>query len=735
MMKGFKFYPQLESVDCGPACLRMVLSYYGCHLSLRQVKSTFSITRVGITLQDIFAAAKGFGFDAIAAKATVSQLYGLPMPVVLHWRQDHFIVLHKIVSKGSVGPKFYIADPSYGKVVLSEDEFKSQWAADTEKGIVLILSPGETFPNVSPAVLEAKTNNYHDLYIYSSKLFKGKSSSISLALIFFAIALASNWILPILFQRIIDQGVTQKQMSIVYSLLLAQLIIIISNIIADFINSKLLIKIGFETGIHMLKDFLGKLIKLPISFFDTRLNTDIIQRIDDQERLQSFLSHKLISFIISLLNLIIFLSIIAHYSIPAFLICAISALFSIIWMIAYLEKRKILDYSKFSVSSENRNNVYELINGMAEIKINNAEEKKITRWKQLQDKLNAITLLSLNLNYYQLFGIGIINKTKDLIIIGFCANQVIESRMTIGILMTISYLLGQVSRPVEQIVDFVRSFQDALLSFERMNDIQTKKEEGNEHNILLPQILSSGFFLDNIDFKYPGSYTKPVLSKINAEFPLGKVTAIVGASGSGKTTMMKILLGFYYPQEGSITLNSQILNKIDVKLWRDRCGVVMQDGYIFSGTVRENIALDNGEFNEERLMSALEIACIKDFILSLPMGIDTKIGKSGIELSGGQRQRLLIARAVYKNPSFLFFDEATSSLDANNEMQIMQNMEKFFVNKTVIIIAHRLSTVKNADHIIVLDNGRIIETGNHEQLSIKKSFYYNLIKNQLELGT
>ncbi|WP_223654333.1 peptidase domain-containing ABC transporter [Hymenobacter psoromatis] len=734
MANKIKFYPQLESTDCGPSCLRMVLSYYNRTLTLNQIKSFFTITKVGISIHDIFVAAKSFGMDSLVVKISIEQLSEIPLPVILHWKQDHFIVLYGIVKKNDIITKLSIADPAYGKINLSIEDFENNWINNDEKGVALVLIPDGNFFEPIQGLPLADENVLKRVLLFTKKNIKGNSSSLLAATLFFLVAMITNWSLPIFFQKVIDLGIGHKNLSIVIILLLAQFAIILGNAVSDFANSKILLKVGFNIGIKMLKDFLLKVISLPISFFDNRINSDIIQRIDDQERLQSFLTYKLLSFIIAIANFIVFSGMIFYYNKVSFLICLTSSIFSITWMTLFLEKRKMLDYSRFSFASENKNNIYEIISGMSEIKINNAENKKINRWQEVQNNLNSIVLHSLNLNYYQLFGVNVLNRAKDVLIIAICADQVIKGKMTMGVIMTISYLLGQVTRPVEQIVDFIRNLQDATLSFERMYEVQQREEEKFNLNTSLPTSINNGFKIKDVSFKYPGSYNKLVINRINVEIPLNKTTAIVGASGSGKTTMLKLLLGFYYPQSGEILLDDIVFSELDVKYWRKQCGVVLQDGYIFSGTIGENISLSDTNIDEEKLISALNIACLHEFVLNLPMGYHTKIGRTGIELSGGQKQRLLIARAVYKNPTFIFFDEATSSLDANNERQIMINLQSFFKNKTVVVIAHRLSTVRNADQILVLEKGSIVESGTHIELINNESYYYNLIKNQLELG-
>ncbi|PSL47981.1 ATP-binding cassette subfamily B protein [Chitinophaga niastensis] len=728
----FPFYHQLESIDCGPSCLRMVAAYYKKHISLQELKTYCQATRVGITLQDIVAGATRAGFHSFPVKITMAELLKIPLPAILFWRQEHYVVLYKIHQQRNGKKIFHIADPGYGKIQLGEEIFLKDWQGDEEKGVALILQPGNEFANKKEEVSRLKSS-YGEAVTAFGRILNKYRWNFSIACILFALAMVTNWAAPLLFQRMIDQGVMLKNMHIVWLIILSQLILFIGNCIFDSLSSVVLVKLNFNISIGYLSQFLQKLIRLPVSFFDTRLNTDLIQRIDDQERIQSFLTYRLIQFIFAIFNLLAFSAILIYFNRTIFGVFLLCTLTAVIWIVLFLGKRKILDYSRFSLLSENKNNVYELIMGMPEIKINNAQTAKIHQWKHIQLKINKIILQALYLNYYQLIGVNFINKLRDIIITGICAWMVINNQMTIGIMMSISFVIGQLSGPVMQIIECIRSIQDAKLSHERIDEIQKKEDENNASKII-PAVTHYGIKLNNISFKYDGSFNPYIISNLSLFVPKGKITAIVGSSGSGKTTLMKLMLAFYNPQQGDILVDKVKLSDINTDEWRKKCGVVMQDGWIYSGTIANNIAIADENPDMKKLELAAEIACIKDFIHHLPLKYNTKIGKSGIELSGGQKQRILIARAVYKDPELMFFDEATSSLDAKNEKEIMDNLNAFFRNRTVVIIAHRLSTVKHADQIIVLEKGKIIETGDHESLAIQKGFYYELVKNQLELG-
>lgn len=616
-------------------------------------------------------------------------------------------------------------------MVLSESEFLRPWIGENQTGIAIPIEPSPEFYSIDSDKSEGSISKISRLIqsIYDENKVKFLFVSI-LSLI----GMATNWAIPVLFQQMIDLGIGGKDLNLLILILVAQLAFFIGNTLSSTFVNVILTNLGFKTSVHLLSSYIVKLIRLPIAFFDTKLNTDLIQRMDDQQRLQEFLINHLFNFFFSILNLVVFSFILLYYNLQVFLIFVFFALASILWTKFFLTKRKILDYSRFSILSESKNNIYELVTGMSEVKINSAQNTKVSAWKKNQLKINEIGLKSLYLSYYMSTGSSFLSRLKDVLIIGFCASLVIKSEMTLGVLLGINYVLGQLTTPLNQLIEFIRNAQDAKLSYERLNEIQEKEEEDGSLIKLSFSRIQDAFRFSDASFKYEVSFSPYVLNNINIEIRGGKVTAIVGASGSGKTTLLKLLLAFYYPQKGKIYLNNIEMSALNADEWRKRCGVVMQDGYIFSGTVAENIAIADQQPNMENLQKAPQIACIDEFINRLPMKYNTKIGKSGIDLSGGQKQRILIARAVYRNPEFIFFDEATSSLDANNEMEIMQNLKDFYKGKTVVIIAHRLSTVKDADNIIVLDKGCVAEQGTHAELAALKGKYYRLVKNQLELG-
>lgn len=727
----FPCYRQLDANDCGPSCIRMICSYYDKRYSLKTIKEACSTTRLGSTVHDLLTAARYFGFQAAAVKLSPLNIEKMPLPSILYWKQSHFVVLYQIsLKKGK--RMYHIADPAFGKITVNEDVFLSSFMGDNDSGIAIILDPTPVFYE-NQGEKYSFYNEIKDVVTMVKSTIVIYRTKFLIALVLSVIAMVANWIMPMIFQQIIDNGIGQRNLGIINVLAVSQFTLFLGYIISNNFSNIILSKIGYTLGISFLSNYLHKLIKLPVVFFDTKANSDLIQLVDDQEKMKSFLIYNLIQTFFSLSNLVVFSGILIYFNYKVFIAFLIFGILSAIWSGLFLKKQEILDYMKFSASSESKSNIYELIMGMREIKINSAQESKVSQVEKTQNKINTYNLKNLYLNYYRTLGVSSLNKLKDIIIVVFCAYLVVADQMTLGVLMTVSYLLGQLSEPFNQILEFSRQFQEAKLSFDRLSEIQKVADEDNAMKSTPPEVICKGISLVNASFRYPGSYNSYILRNINVQIQKNKVTAIVGASGSGKTTLLKLLLSFYYPQEGDMYLDDHKMNEINSDEWRQKCGVVMQDGFMFSGTIMENIAIADDKPDMEKLQIAAQIACIDSFIESLPMKYSTKIGNAGIDLSGGQKQRLLIARAVYRDPEFIFFDEATSFLDTTNEARIMQNLKSFYKGKTVIIIAHRLSTVKDADNIVVLDKGCIIENGTHNQLIDKKGVYYTLIKNQLEL--
>lgn len=726
----FPVYRQIEAMDCGPTCIQMIAAYYNKKYSLQTLKDYCTVTRLGISIHDLVKGCEKIGLEAVPLKMSVSRINDLPLPAILYWHQNHFVVLHKIKKKKG-DTIYHLCDPSYGRIKLDEEYFVKEWSDLDGKGIAIAIEPKEEFKDIIPP---QENNTLHTLKKLCTDVFlKHQRKTILIFILSFA-TLGTNWFIPVLFQKIIDDGVVGKSINLLIILLLTQLFFFIGNMLSTSLTNIILTRLNLSVGLDMLSLYIQKLTRLPISFFDTKLSTDLIQRIDDQQRIQDYMTSHFVTFFLNILNIIVFLAILLYYNVIIFLFYLILSALALLWVSFFINKVKILDYSRFIISAENKNNIYDLITGMTEVKINSAQQTKLSAFLTIKDKLNKVGIKSLQLNYYITLGSSFINRLKDILIVGFSAYFIITDHLTLGALLSINYILGALSAPLEQMINFIRNTQEVKLSYERLHEIQKKKDEDGSEKILPPSQITSGFVFSKVSFKYQGTFNPFVLEDINITIPKGKVTAIVGTSGSGKTTLLKLLLLFYHPQQGNIYLDDIPFSNINADEWRKKCGVVMQDGYIFSGTIAENIALSHEKINIDKLIKAAKIACIDKFIESLPMKYNTKIGKSGMDISGGQKQRILIARSVYREPEFVFFDEATSSLDANNEMEIMNNMADFYTGRTVIIIAHRLSTVKNADNIILLEHGCVKEQGTHSQLTQLKGVYYSLIKNQLDLG-
>lgn len=733
---NFFFLRQQDAMDCGATCLRMISKYYQKEFTIDILREKCFTTKEGVSLLSISEAAEQIGFKTIGGKISYKQLINeRPFPCILHWNQEHFVVLYNYKKNSLLNrnAKICIADPAYGKLEYSEEEFKKHWlstqSAGEEKGIVLILEPTVEFYK-QKSVIENKRNiKFLFSYFLTYKKFFGQ---LILGLL---IGSLLQLIFPFLTQSIVDIGIQNKNIGFIYIILLAQLMLIISRMSVEFIRRWILLHISARINISLISDFFIKLMKLPMAYFDSKLTGDIIQRIDDHDRVQNFIIKSSLEIIFSFFTLIVFSIVLWIYSIKIFLIFIIGSIIYILWILIFLKKRKILDYKFFEASARNQSKTYQLIHGMQEIKLQNCEKRKRWEWEDVQADLFQINVSSLKLSQTQEAGNIFINEVKNIVITIFAALSVINNEMSLGMMLATQYIIGQLSLPIEHTINFIHDLQNTKISLDRINEIHTKDDENIDKTENSYDGISRNINIINLTFQYEGPHSKKVLENINLNIPEGKVTAIVGASGSGKTTIIKLLLQYYNPVEGEIKIGEKNLKTFNTTWWRNQCGAVMQDGFIFSESIARNIAVSSDEIDVMQLEYAARLANIHDFIMEMPLKYNTIIGGEGQNLSQGQKQRILIARAVYKNPNFLFFDEATNALDANNEKAIVENLQNFYKGNTVIIVAHRLSTVKNADQIIVLDNGKIVETGNHEQLTKNKGAYFQLVKNQLELGS
>ena len=727
-MKSFVYYQQPDQMDCGPTCLRMIAKHYGKNFSLQKLRDLSGINRAGVSLLGISEAAEKIGFRANGARLDIELLNEVELPLILHWNKNHFVVLYRIKNG-----RYYVADPGNGLITYSESEMMQYWIGKAYDGSLdglgLMITPTAEF-------YEQQGDGGKPLDLsYLLGYLKPHRSLVVQILVGLGVGSLLQLILPFLTQSVVDIGINTRNLNFIYIILIAQTMLVIGRMSVDFIRSWILLHISTRVNISILTDFLIKLMKLPISFFDTKMTGDIMQRMNDQKRIESFLTGSTLSVIFSMFNLVIFSFVLAYYNMTIFFIFFVSTILYSLWVVVFLKRRRKLDLKRFDLSAKNQSSIVQLITGMQEIKLNNCEQQKRWEWEHLQAGLFRFNISSLKLGQYQQAGTFFINEGKNILITFLVAKSVIDGQLTLGAMMAVQYIIGQLNSPIEQMLGFIQQLQDAKISLERLNEVrELADEEPVEKSFVkeLPDDMSLS--LRDITFTYPGAGNEAVLSKINLNIPQGKTTAIVGMSGSGKTTILKLLLRFYEPQKGDIKVGSSYLNQISFRYWRGICGVVMQDGFIFSDTIAKNIAVGDEYTDMVKLRHAVQMANITDFIESLPLGLNTKIGTEGNGISQGQRQRILIARAVYKDPDYIFFDEATNALDSNNEKVIMQNLENFFKGRTVVVVAHRLSTVKNADNIVVLDKGVIIEQGTHAELTSLKGEYYELVKNQLELG-
>ena len=727
---AFPHFRQHDEMDCGPTCVRIIAEHYGKSYSLQYLRERSYADREGVSVEGICEAAESIGMSTLAIKVGFEtededevSLEVAPMPCIVHWKQNHFVVVYKITKK-----YVYVSDPAKELIKYKKSVFKKAWLNDKDAGVAILLEPTPEFYAQEGEVIKKTGLGFLFRYL---RPYKKLVFQLFIGLLFGSLL---QLIFPFLTQAIVDVGIENQNINFIYLILAAQLILFLSQSSVGIIQSWILLHIGTRVNVALISDFLTKLMKLPIAFFDSKMVGDLLQRIHDHKRIELFLTGSTLSAIFSFFNLFIFGIVLFFYSLPIFLIFITGSTLYILWVFIFMKKRRIVDYQRFEQLSANQSKIIELINGMQEIKLQNSERKRRWEWTEIQAKLFRANIRSLAITQYQDTGTGVINQLKDILISFFAAKSVIDGTMSLGMMLAVQYIVGQLNAPLIQMINFIRSSQDAALSLERLGEIHNKEneEKPSEGQIeILPDTADIVF--ENVHFQY-NKLSDMVLKDINLTIPKGKMTAIVGTSGSGKTTLVKLILGFYEPTQGNIRVGGLLLKSFKKKMWRKKCGAVMQDGYIFSDTIANNIAESEDKVNKEKLLQSVQIANVQEFIETMPLGYNTKIGKEGNGISQGQRQRLLIARAVYKNPDYLFFDEATNALDTQNEKKITENLEQFFDSRTVIVVAHRLSTVRNADQIVVLEKGNIIELGTHEELIAEKGSYFTLIKNQLELG-
>jgi ATP-binding cassette subfamily B protein len=726
---SFPFVQQPDAMDCGPACLKMVAGYYKISFSLESLRKKCFITREGVSFLGLSEAADAIGFRTIGVKIQYEMLTAnVPLPCIVHWRQKHFVVVYKI--KNDI---IWVADPGIGLVKYDREDFERNWASTLTDGkpagLVLIVEP-------TPALFEneiehKKVNGFSFLFKYFH-LYRKYAFQLVLGLI---LGSCIQLIIPFLTQSIIDIGLNNNDIGFIYLILFAQLALVIGRMSVEFIRGWLLLHIGSRVNVAIISGFLQKLMSLPVAFFDTKMTGDILQRIEDNNRIEEFLTSASLNILFSFFNLIVFGIVLAIFSLKILALFLTGSVIYIVWVSLFMKSRAILDHQRFKKMSQSGTRLINIVNGMQEIKLTQSELSTRWDWEKLQASLFGLKVKGLSLIQYQSAGATFINEVTNIFITVVAATAVVKGDMTLGMMLAVQFIIGQLNVPVSQIISFFRMSQDAKISLDRLAEVHNMDEEESNPEMKVRKLPDKkDIYINNLSYQYEGPRSPFALKDVDLFIEENKITAIVGTSGSGKTTLLKMLLGFYQPVSGEILIGDTRLSNLSLRIWREKVGAVMQDGFIFPDTIAANIAPGSEDINEENLVAAVSIANIRGFIESLPLGYNTKIGANGHGLSEGQKQRLLIARVIYKNPDIIIFDEATNSLDANNEKVIVDNLTEFFQGKTVIVVAHRLSTVINADKIIVLDSGRIIETGNHESLIMKQGAYFNLVKNQLDLG-
>ena len=726
-MIKFPHYLQSESKDCGPTCLKIVSKHYGKVIPIQQLREYSETTREGSNLHGLVKASEKIGFKTLPVKINFRLLKDAPLPLIIHWDQAHYVVVYRIKKN-----KIFISDPGYGLISYDVHEFHKRWigmgfSPGNDEGVALLLDPtSEFYGNNWTKTTDGKLK-------FILHYFRGFNNYIFQLIVGFLTASFLTLIFPFLTEALVDTGIKNANLNFVYLILFGQLLVFLGKIGFDVVRAWLLLHMSSRININMVSDFFIKLMNLPTGYFDSKMTGDLMQRIGDHHRIENLMTNSSLSTLFSLFNILTFGIILIYYSWRIFLIFIFGSALFLVWILIFQKKRKDLDSKRFVYAGNEQTKVMELINGIQEIKLHNAERHKRWEWENIQIKLFKINIKTLSLEQTQDTGANVINELKNIFITIVSATLVIKGELTLGMMLAIQYIIGQLNSPLLQLMEFIRSLQDAKLSLDRLLEIHEKENEENSQISLVNDFEFGNIEIVNLNFRYPSS-PKYVLENISFVIPEKKITAIVGVSGSGKTTLMKILLKFYNIQDSSITVNNENINSIASSYWRANCGVVMQEGFIFNDTITKNIAIGEDKVDQKKLKRAAQLANINNFIDSLPLKFNTLIGNDGLGLSTGQKQRILIARAVYRNPRYIFLDEATSALDANNEKEIMINLNNFFKNKTVLVIAHRLSTVKNADNIIVLDNGKIVENGSHKELILLKGYYYDLVKNQLELG-
>jgi ATP-binding cassette subfamily B protein len=732
----FPHYKQPDSMECGATCLRMIAAYYGREYSAETMQQLCLTTHEGVSLLGINDAAESIGFRTVCGRIGLEKMVAQrPFPCILHWEQEHFVVLYDVRTRRNGKRVFHVADPGKNLLAIDEDTFRNAWISTRtqgeEKGILMALQPTQEFYK-QEGDRRKMPKPFRFLWGYA-RPYKRYFVQLILGLL---LGSCLQLIFPFLTQAIVDRGIAAKNVHLIYLILAGQLVLVLSRASVDFIRRWILLHISTRINISLISDFLIKLMRLPMAFFDSKLLGDLIQRIDDHQRVERFLTAQTLTIFFSAFSFVIFGGVLLYYNLTIFLVFLAGSILYASWVFLFLNKRRLLDYELFAQRARNHSKTVQMLSGMQEIKLQRCESRRRWEWEDIQADLFRTNIAGMKLQQNQEAGSILLNEIKNIVITALAATSVISGELSLGMMLAIQYIIGQLNAPVEQFVQFIYGWQDVQISLERMSEIRLRKEEETpERTIAAFAGSNRDIVLQHLTFQYEGPHSPKVLNDISLTIPGGKITAIVGTSGSGKTTLIKLLLGYYPPVSGSITVGGQDLQEFNLRWWRSLCGAVMQDGYIFSESIARNIAVDDGDIDRARLLLAARMANIDEFIERLPLKYNTQVGQDGQGVSQGQRQRILIARAVYRDPEFIFLDEATNALDANNERVIVENLSDFYRGRTVVVVAHRLSTVRHADRIVVLDKGCIVESGTHDELIAAHGAYYHLIHNQLELGS
>lgn len=725
---NYPFVRQYDAMDCGPACISMVALSHGKHLSLETVRKKAWITREGVSFLGLKTAAESIGFNAAGVKIPFSRLKDdAPLPCIVHWRQNHFIVVNRISEE-----KIWVSDPAIGRIRMTHDEFRQGWISGETggepAGMALLLEPGPSFASLQD---DPPSKGGFEFLIPYLKPYR---KQIILLLAGLIVSSAIQLVFPFLTQAIIDRGIDGGDIRFIWLVLAGQLALTAGRLAVEFSRGWLLLHMGTKLNVTIVSDFLARLMDMPISYFDTKLNGDILQRIDDNSRIENYLTSSSLAILFSMFNFIVFGVVLAIYSIHVLLVFIAGTALYILYVTLFMQSRERLDNIRFMQMAEAGNRMINIVNGMQEIKLAGNEASNRREWEEQQRGIFTTRVKGLRIQQFQTAGGTLIHESVNIIITVISATQVINGSMTLGMMLAVQFITGQLNGPVSQIVNFMMATQDARISLERLSEVHAMEpEEKAGQGVPMPE--KADIEVRNISFRYEGPGSPWVLRNLDLTVPAGMTTAVVGESGSGKTTLLKMLMAFYRPEEGSVLIGGRRLDEISISSMRKNTGAVMQEGYIFPDTILGNIAPGEENPDTERVAEAVRVANLQPLLDLLPSGLKTRVGQGGHGLSQGQRQRILIARVVYKRPALLLLDEATSALDASNERMISENLAGFYAGRTVVIVAHRLSTVRHADNIVVLDRGRVAESGTHASLTALRGTYYRLIKDQLEMGT